>query len=140
MPYSIWYDWQDDGNDNNDKEHRFGLLRHGTLWHGAWESRSTKPSFIAVRKLAGLLKGYRFDALLENDSVIVVRYVKNSQAAYAAWSADNVHHNAEIDLPSGKWLGTHLQGSLHNITAVSGQKTLVDVDKTPIIIQPSPAP
>ena len=26
MPFSIWYDWQDDGPNASDREHRFGLF------------------------------------------------------------------------------------------------------------------
>lgn len=45
IPLTIWYDWRDDGDDPNEPEHRFGLIRRSSI--GSFEP---KPAYFAVRK------------------------------------------------------------------------------------------
>ena len=46
---SIFYDWRDDGDNPNDREHRFGTVRRNL---------EPKPSFLAAQKLIRALRGY----------------------------------------------------------------------------------
>jgi polysaccharide biosynthesis protein PslG len=127
MPYTIWYDWQDDGSSNTNNEYRFGLLRYATLG-------SIKPSFTAVQQFITLLRGYSFESLLENDTVMVARYVKGNQYAYVAWTADNAVHTASIALTAGQWAVHQILGTTSNQTAVAGQGLSLAVQKMPLII------
>jgi hypothetical protein len=134
MPYTIWYDWQDDGASDTNNEYRFGLLRYGTFGTGPLKSDATKPSFTAVQQFISLLRGYSFDSLLENDTVMVARYAKGSQYAYVAWSADDAAHMASIALPAGQWTAHPILGTTSNHTAVAGQSVQFAAQKMPLII------
>ena len=136
MPFSIWYDWQDDSQDASNSEYRFGLLRSGALRDSDRAEKTSKPAFNAVQELSGLLQGYRFDALITNDgSVMVSRYVKAGQAAWAGWSVDNTPHTITIALPPGHWRSTHiLRSDAAEITSTAGQRNAFRVDKMPVVL------
>jgi polysaccharide biosynthesis protein PslG len=134
MPYTIWYDWQDDGASSTNNEYRFGLLRYGTLATGTLKSDSIKPSFTAVQQFISLLRGYSFNSLLENDTIIVARYAKGSQYAYVAWTTDNAAHTASLALPAGQWSEHQILGTTSNHTAVAGQSLVIVAQKMPLII------
>jgi polysaccharide biosynthesis protein PslG len=87
MPFSIWYDWQDDGTDVTNKEHRFGLLRASRPGAALEE----KPSFAAVQKIGKELRGYRFSRMEPSEPrVMIARFVKKGAPdAFALWSIDN---------------------------------------------------
>jgi hypothetical protein len=125
MPFTIWYDWQDDGPNRLNREYRFGLLRAGPI-NGISEANIAKPSFIAISQVTQLLRGYRFDALIpRDDAVVIARYARNGDSAYAIWSKDNMSHRINLDLPSGDWQimpmgGKMTDTSAENITVVSG--------------------
>jgi hypothetical protein len=134
MPYTIWYDWQDDGASGTNNEYRFGLLRYGTLGTGTLKDNSIKPSFTAVQQFISLLRGYSFDSLLENDTIMVARYAKGSQYAYVAWTTDNAAHATSIALPAGQWTEHQILGTPSNHTAVAGQSLLIAVQKMPLVV------
>ena len=134
MPYTIWYDWQDDGASNTNNEYRFGLLRYGPVGAGALESSAIKPSFMALQQFISLLRGYSFNSLLENDTVIVARYAKGSQYAYVVWTTDNAAHTASIALPAGQWKENQILGAASSLTAVAGQSLAVAAQKMPLVI------
>lgn len=50
-PLSIHYDWQDDGDDASEPEHRFGLLRR----NGSW-----KPGLEAISTISSQLEGFTY--------------------------------------------------------------------------------
>ncbi len=134
MPYTIWYDWQDDGADSTNNEHRFGLLRHGTPGTGTPGSNAIKPSFTAVQQFISLLRGYNFGTLLENDTIMVACYAKGSQYAYVVWTTDDVPHTASITLPAGQWNEHQILGATTNRTAVAGQSLNFAAQKIPLVI------
>ncbi len=134
MPYTIWYDWQDDGASSTNNEYRFGLLRYGTPGSGALESNAIKPSFTAVQQFISLLRGYSFNSLLENDTIMVARYAKGSQYAYVVWTTDNAAHTASITLPAGQWTEHQLLGTTTNRTAVAGQSLAFAAQNMPLVI------
>jgi hypothetical protein len=134
MPYTIWYDWQDDGASNSNNEYRFGLLRYGTLGPGPLKTDSIKPSFTAVQQFISLLRGYSFDTMLENDTVMVARYAKGSQYAYVVWTADNAPHTANVALPAGQWTAHQLLRAASNLNAVAGQNLSLAAQKMPLVI------
>jgi hypothetical protein len=133
MPFTIYYDWQDDGTNPMNNEHRFGLLRYGPLGAGGGsDAPESKPAYNAVKQLAGLLKGYRLDKVVQNTgSVMVTRYVDGQSVAYAAWSVDNGTHAINIPLEAGKWQATYLLGGT---SAVSGQNAAVKTTPLPVIL------
>ena len=55
IPLSIWYDWRDDGDNPNDPEHRFGLVRRE--YHAGREPvYDAKPAYEAMKAFAASLK------------------------------------------------------------------------------------
>lgn len=63
VPLTIWYDWRDDGDDPNEGEHRFGLVRR-PFRDAADLPFEPKPSWTAVHALATRLDGFRFNKRL----------------------------------------------------------------------------
>lgn len=50
VPISIWYDWKNDGEDLNEREHNFGTVTYDL---------KPKPGYIAIQTLTRELSGYR---------------------------------------------------------------------------------
>lgn len=63
VPLTIWYDWRDDGDDPNEGEHRFGLVRR-PFREAADLPFEPKPSWTAIHALATRLDGFRFNKRL----------------------------------------------------------------------------
>ena len=134
MPFSIWYDWQDDGLTPLDRENRFGLIHSGTL-EDRTEEEIAKPAFRAVEALSTLLSGYTFDSLIEgNHLVIVARFSKDGQSAYASWSVDDGPRTVSIDLSDGQWYATVINGASSLIKGDSAHSTSITVGIMPTII------
>jgi polysaccharide biosynthesis protein PslG len=136
MPFTIWYDWQDDGTDPNPEGH-FGFLRIGPLGTGGASAAESKPAYNAVRQLSSLLRGYRFDRLVQqSSSLIVAQYVNGQATAYAAWSLDDSDHSVSFPLtggtPGGRWQANNLLGKT---TEISGHNAVLQVTKLPVIVR-----
>lgn len=88
VPISIWYDWHDDGQDPNEREHNFG-----TVTWDYWP----KPAYIAMKTLIDQLHGFmpvgRVSAGREDDYVVVFR--RDGEYKLAAWTTAEAH---QIDL------------------------------------------
>ena len=136
MPFSFWYDWQDDGTDAFDKENRFGLLRFGTLAN-TQEEAMEKPAFKAIQQIASALKGYRFDRLLPapSDSVIA-HFTKDSvEEAYALWSLSSETLRVQLSVASGNWcIATLLQKQNCSVA----QNLDLQLNEMPILVTPAP--
>jgi polysaccharide biosynthesis protein PslG len=50
VPISIWYDWKNDGEDVNEREHNFGTVTNRL---------EPKPGYVAIQTLTRELSGYR---------------------------------------------------------------------------------
>ena len=134
MPFTIWYDWQDDGTNALDSEDRFGLLRTGSL-QDTKEEAIEKPSFTAVQQMAELLQGYRFAKLVDNDHAYrFLAFSKDKAQAYALW-ADTDDQTVTVFLPEGHWLATPLLGKAYDLTVTQGSQVKLLVNKMPTIVK-----
>lgn len=90
VPLSIWYDWRDDGTDPKEPEHHFGVARH--------ESPHVKPSYRALQKLVGELRGYQFDKRIETGDVsdFVLMFRQSSGVKFAAWTTNATPHEITV--------------------------------------------
>lgn len=70
VPLSIWYDWKNDGNDPNEREHNFGTVM---------PDLTPKPAYTAIQTLTRELAGYR----------IVRRVPTGSEMDFAILLADS---------------------------------------------------
>ncbi len=85
-----WYDFQDDGTDEFNREHNFGLIR---------ADYSPKPSFQAVAVMSGLLGNLPFTRALQDKEHKVYYYGSGSDSLVAAWTMGDMEQNVEIELP-----------------------------------------
>lgn len=96
IPISIWYDWQDDGTDPNEREHHFGTMTHNL---------SPKPAYLVAKTLAHTLDGYSIIARLEleSDEDLVLKLSNGENEAVAFWTTGKEH---EVTLPIDAGKGT----------------------------------
>lgn len=64
VPLTIWYDWRDDGDNPNDEQHRFGLVRHAHR-PKAKQPFEPKPAYLAAKTLTQQLAGLTFSKRLQ---------------------------------------------------------------------------
>ena len=133
MPFSIIYDWQDDGTHPWNSEHRFGIVRYGGL-NGDLYQR--KPAFRAIELLSRLLGGYIFEKKIEaDDAVMIAQFDKDGQKAIAIWSTDGNKHTTTLMLSQENWQSTSLMDyipvALH---PQAGQATTVEAGSIPVLI------
>ena len=113
IPISIWYDWHDDGQDPDEREHNFGTV--------TWDYQP-KPAYTAMKTLIAELKGYTSAGTLpmEHDCDFVAVFRKDSAYKLALWTTEESrelalptcldvlravdHHGQPVDMPSdGIW-------------------------------------
>lgn len=84
VPISIWYDWQDDGPDANEREHRFGTVT---------QDLSPKPAYVALQTLTRELNGFRIERRLaigdKDDFVLLLN--KGAGRKLAVWTTGKPH-------------------------------------------------
>ena len=85
VPLSIWYDWQNDGDDPKENEHNFGTVL---------PDLSPKPAYLAIQTLTRELSGYRIARRLpredQKDYLLVCADAKGAQKL-VAWTLGEPH-------------------------------------------------
>ena len=93
VPISIWYDWKNDGNDPNEKEHNFGTVS---------PNLTPKPAYFAIKTLTHELAGFAIRNRLPtegtNDYVLVLTNAAGT-AKLAAWTL-GAPHSLTLPLPA----------------------------------------
>jgi DUF1680 family protein len=90
VPLSIWYDWKNDGQDADEREHHFGTVTHDL---------KPKPSYRAVQTLTRQLSGYRVVRRLKSDQAeawVLLCADDSGNPKLAAWSTKSA---MSIELP-----------------------------------------
>jgi polysaccharide biosynthesis protein PslG len=91
VPISIWYDWRDDGDDPNDAENRFGLVRR---------DRSPKRAYVALKTLTAQLGDAQPECLLmHGGQTTAVFRGPGDQLRLALWN--DAASAARLSLPPG---------------------------------------
>lgn len=82
IPVSIWYDWKDDGETEEDPENRFGVVD----FHG-----QPKPAQVAMRTMTAAFTGYQFQCRREarNTTQLVFKSSKGDARKLAVWAVSN---------------------------------------------------
>ena len=95
---SIWYDWRDDGDDPNEPEDHFGLVRNAYR-SGQTQAYDPKPAYLAAQTLAKVLGGYRFQERLSVGSAddYLLVFVKDSERRFVAWTSSPGGRQVTID-------------------------------------------
>jgi polysaccharide biosynthesis protein PslG len=101
---SIWYDWQDDGIDPNNPEHKFGIVRNAYR-RGQKLVFEPKPSYHSAKTLVNMLNGFQFEKRLAlastNDYILKFRNKKTGEIRLAAWTISENEHEVIIPEYSG---------------------------------------
>jgi len=96
VPVSIWYDWKNDGTNQDEREHNFGTVGHDLR---------PKAAYLAVKALSSVFTGYSIDKRLDLDSTrdFALMLTSDEDRAIALWTIDEAH---EVTLPIGPGQGT----------------------------------
>lgn len=135
MPFSIWYNWQEQGSDSSDSEHKYGLIRDGDV--DASDEDNKKPAFFAVKVLNALLRDYRFDKIISNtNGIYCMRFKKGTELAYAVWTTGKDMMPYPLELTNGQWEATQLMGDATNITVTNSVPATLQLQSMPLIVKP----
>lgn len=136
IPISIWYDWQDDGEDPSDPEHHFGLVRNA-YYAGRDPIYEPKPAYLAARTLNETLKGYQFEKRLvvgSKDDYILV-FAKGGDRTVAAWSNSTRKRRIIIPMEGAFALITHTSERGGTITT-TGSGLSIEISSSPLYLTP----
>ncbi len=97
---SIWYDWQNDGDNPREIEHHFGTVLQ--THHPARDPiYDPKPAYRAAQTLCTFLNGYRFsERSLPGNDDYVLKFQNRGDIRVAAWTV-SANHWVTIPLPPG---------------------------------------
>lgn len=98
---SIWYDWQNDGENPREIEHHFGTVLP-TYYVTRDPVYDPKPAYRAAQTLTSFLPGYKFSerVTVGNDDYLL-KFHNNGDVRFAAWTVSQVDHAATIPLGPG---------------------------------------
>jgi polysaccharide biosynthesis protein PslG len=126
VPLSIWYDWRNDGDDPNEREHNFGIV-HVDL--------SPKPAYLALQTLTRQLSGFhvaRRIALAHDQDYALICSNADGQQKLAVWTAGEPHETT-VELPLKSIAAV-------KVAAWNGQTSNATVDSGQLKILLGPAP
>lgn len=125
LPASIWYDWQDDGNDPHQQEDNFGLL----TWNG-----HQKPAYAAAQTLMHELAGFWFSRRLLSGADYGLLFTNGVAKKQVLWTTGNAHLiTLSINAPSITITGT--TGGQRTQPIIQG-KTILQITGNPQYISP----
>lgn len=132
MPFSIWYSWQEAGNDSSDSEQQYGLIRFNSI--GSDDAR--KPAFNAIRDLGIALNGYRFDKTISSSNgIFCMQFKKGRQLAYALWTTEKETKAYQLHLSPGQWQATTLLEESNSIDVINDQPATLQLQAMPLIVK-----
>ncbi len=96
---SIWYDWHDDGENKDDAESNFGVVRY-PFHAGATPVYDPKPAYKAAQCLTQVLNGYKFVKRLKVGGVgdFVLLFQAGASSRVVAWSTSKTPASIRIPL------------------------------------------
>jgi hypothetical protein len=100
IPLTILYDWMNDGTDQTNLEHNFGLVQSYNTSNP--DSRLVPlPAFYAIRTLTTVLDGLSYAGRFDtgDPSDYAVKFSNHSRTVWACWNAAAKAH--QVTLPLG---------------------------------------
>ena len=135
---SIWYDWHDDGNDPDEPEDHFGLVRN------AYRSAQTpaydpKPAYFAAKTLVNVLGGYRFQERLNvgSDADYVLVFVKDGERRFAVWTSSPMARRVLMNNMAGQYSVVTAKGESAGHTTATNGALNVELAATPKYLIPT---
>jgi hypothetical protein len=110
----FWYDFMNDGDTFENKEHNFGLVRRDF---------SPKPSYVAVAILSNTLANRKFAGILMDGAVKLYQYGEKKDRIIAGWSV-NGDKEVTVNLPAGSFVLRDWQGRETPLVPMLGNVTL----------------
>ncbi len=137
---SMWYDWRDDGDNPDEREHRFGIVRHQYRPNGA-TAFDPKPAYFAAQTLTRELNGLYFRKRLSGASEDdwILQFGRGDKTVLAVWTADaeatkpGAQSQRFTNLPPGKWRAISHGGE--RLPDIEGQVALTGA---PLFLTPLP--
>lgn len=95
IPISIWYDWKDDGQDSDNREHHFGI----NSYYG-----TPKLAYLSIQTLTKTLEEYRFSKRIktENPNDYILEFLKNDKDKIIVYWTTGSSHFIKVPLDSGE--------------------------------------
>jgi len=125
IPFSIWYDWKNDGSDPEEHEHNFGTVTNDL---------ELKPAYTAIKNMNDQLKDFTFlrrlDVKRGNDFVLLFRDDKGNRKI-AAWTTE-VPHYAVLEELEIKVTGMTAKDWAGNELKVSTEQGKIVIDLSPL--------
>jgi hypothetical protein len=99
IPISIWYDWQNDGQNPDEREENFGIVTYDL---------KPKPAYLALQELTRNLSGFHIDHRIktESESDYVLACKNKSASKIVSWTTAEPH-DIVVPVRNGK-LQLHL--------------------------------
>jgi len=129
IPLSIWYDWQNDGTNPDEREENFGTVQ---------SNLEPKPAYIAMQNLTRELNGYRVVKRLELESEkdYALLCEKGGQPSkLVCWTLGNPHSVKVTTrtINSSKLTGLRADGASTSVS-IQGNQLNIDVTSMPQFI------
>ena len=122
VPMSIWYDWRDDGQDKNNSEYNFGVIRHNKV---------PKTAYYAVKTLTRTLMGYTFikQIPLKSQDDYALLFENGTKAVLAVWTTQRSHS-----------VKLKIKEKSASLISITGSKTSLKAGKNGFEVQLSQSP
>jgi hypothetical protein len=129
----FWYDFQDDGNNPENKEHHFGLIT---------ADYQPKPSYVTAATLSATLGNRPWrKAHVENDDVKIFEYKSasgESGTMIAGWTVFNEPRAVAVQLPAGRYLRRDWRGQETPVIIPGGRAWKWKLGPMPEYLMPHP--
>lgn len=129
VPLHFWYDWMDDGADETNQEHRFGVVRRGASFPLGRVDR--KPAYQADSVLSGFLTGSRIVGIERPDSVRWrLKFTRGSLPWSTTWRTSTTEQWVEI-----QGACTTMWGEPCRVRRKAGRRTEVLLGPEPVYLR-----
>lgn len=113
---NIWYDWRNDGDDPNEIEFNFGLVRRDL---------APKPAYTAMKTLVATLRGYAFQRRipLDGPTEFGLLFRNDGRAALALWT-NGEPRTVSLPVPCDEVTVVEMNGKRSAVAVTEGQLQL----------------
>ena len=121
----FWYDFQNDGEDSDEGEFNFGLIRM---------NRTPKPAYEACRRMASLVGDLTPAELRVEGDTYILPFGEGQTSLFAVWRLGGAQ-STEIPCARGQWRIIERDGESRDVD-VSGSALTIEVSEKPRYIVP----
>jgi len=124
IPISVIYGWENDGTDEHNGEHHFGIRHHDTTY--------AKLAYEAINTFSYLTSNYQLLERIETDHLddYVIKFINDEeQELYIMWSVDSNH---EIKFPLKKDEGQVFSMLGKRLNPYDKEKRIIEIGHEPV--------